>query len=86
MQLLLERGANINAQGGEDFSNALEAAFCEGQYEMVQLLLDKGAVLNSQSLKKSLRIATIRKYDRVVQLLKDYEATLRREPPVSEGT
>ena len=50
------------------------------------MLLDNGAVLDAESLEKSLREAKARKYDRVVQLLQDYEAASRQKLPVSEGT
>ena len=39
MRLLLEKGANVNAQGG----NALKAASYEGHEAAVQLLLEEGA-------------------------------------------
>jgi ankyrin repeat protein len=38
----LDKGADVNAQGGY-FGNALQAASAEGYQEIVQLLLDKGA-------------------------------------------
>ena len=85
MKLLLDKGAYINAQGGY-YDNALEAASRNGHDKVVQLLLDKGAVLDAGSLRRSLREAKRGKYDRVVQLLQDYEAALRRKLPVSEGT
>ncbi|EWY85855.1 hypothetical protein FOYG_12954 [Fusarium oxysporum NRRL 32931] len=49
MQLLLNKGADVNAQGGE-YGNALQAASAslEGDLEVVQLLLDKGADVNAQ--------------------------------------
>ena len=42
MQLLLDKGAEVNAQGGR-FGNALQAALEGGYKKIVQLLLDKGA-------------------------------------------
>ena len=47
MRLLLDKGANINAQGGR-YSNALYAASSEGYEAIVRLLLDNGADINAQ--------------------------------------
>jgi ankyrin repeat domain-containing protein 50 len=47
VQLLLDRGADVNAQGGR-YSNALQAASAGGDEKVVQLLLDKGADVNVQ--------------------------------------
>jgi ankyrin repeat protein len=43
----LDKGADVNAQGGDD-GNALQSASAEGHQEIVQLLLDKGADVNAQ--------------------------------------
>jgi ankyrin repeat protein len=40
--MLLDKGANINAQGGE-YGTALQAASAEGHKEVVEMLLGKGA-------------------------------------------
>jgi ankyrin repeat protein len=45
--LLLEKGADVNAQGGY-FGNALQAASSGGHDSVVTLLLDKGADVNAQ--------------------------------------
>ena len=42
MQLLLDKGADVNAQGGE-YGNALQAALYGGDGKIVQLFLVKGA-------------------------------------------
>jgi ankyrin repeat domain-containing protein 50 len=42
VQLLLEKGADVNAQG--EYGNALQAALAKVQNQIVQLLLKKGAV------------------------------------------
>ena len=85
VQLLLEKGAHVNAQGGGFYRNALQAASYNGRDEVVRLLLDKGAVLDTESLEILLRQAKALEYDRVVQLVQDHEASLRRKLPVSEG-
>ncbi len=46
MQMLLDKGADINAQGGE-YGNALQAASYGGHDQVVQMLLDKGADINA---------------------------------------
>jgi hypothetical protein len=45
--LLLNNGANVNAQGGQ-YGNALQAASAGGHYQTVALLLDNGAHINAQ--------------------------------------
>jgi hypothetical protein len=47
VELLLEKGANVNARGG-DYGNALQAASARGHNEVVQLLLEKGATVNAE--------------------------------------
>ncbi|KAJ6549563.1 ankyrin repeat-containing domain protein [Mycena vulgaris] len=47
MRLLLERGADINAQGGRH-KNALQAASVGGHLDLARLLLDCGANINAQ--------------------------------------
>ncbi|GFG10695.1 Pfs, NACHT and ankyrin domain protein [Aspergillus udagawae] len=42
VEMLLAKGANVNAQGGH-YGNALQAASAGGHHEIVQLLLEKGA-------------------------------------------
>ncbi|EED17208.1 ankyrin repeat-containing protein, putative [Talaromyces stipitatus ATCC 10500] len=44
---LLEKGADVNTQGGE-FGNALQAAVEGGRLEIVERLLEKGADVNAQ--------------------------------------
>ena len=48
MQILLYKGADVNAQGG-DYSNALQAAIVTAHAQMVQILLDRGADINTLS-------------------------------------
>jgi ankyrin repeat protein len=47
VKLLLDRGADVNAQGGR-YGNALQAAASEGRQETVKLLLDYGADVTIQ--------------------------------------
>ena len=70
MQLLLEKGADVNAQGGE-YGNALQAAMWEGCEAVVQLLLEKGADINAQGGKygNALQAASWEGHEAVLQLL-----------------
>ena len=47
MQLLLDHGADINAQGGK-YSTMLQAAVYRGREDIVQLFLDHRADINAQ--------------------------------------
>lgn len=46
-ELLLERGADVNAEGGV-YGNALQAASSQGHKEVAQMLLEKGADVNAR--------------------------------------
>jgi ankyrin repeat protein len=46
VQLLLEKGADVNAQGGK-YGNALYAALVGGHWEIVKILLYRGADVNA---------------------------------------
>jgi ankyrin repeat protein len=45
--LLIDKGADVNTQGGS-YSNALQAASYQVHQEIVKLLIDKGADVNVQ--------------------------------------
>jgi ankyrin repeat protein len=42
IQLLVEHGVNVNAQGG-NYGSALQAASFNGHIDIVQLLIEQGA-------------------------------------------
>ncbi|KAF2022276.1 hypothetical protein BU24DRAFT_405156 [Aaosphaeria arxii CBS 175.79] len=68
--LLLDKGANVNAQGGH-YGNALQAALAKGYIAM--LLLDKGADVNAQGgfYGNALQAALAKGYNDIVMLLRD---------------
>jgi hypothetical protein len=72
VQLLLDRGANVNAQGGS-YGDALQAASYRAYESIVQLLLDRGANVNAQggSYGNALQAASYGGKESIVQLLLD---------------
>ncbi|KAM0799534.1 ankyrin repeat-containing domain protein [Usnea florida] len=76
VQILLNKGADINAQGGFDggkYNNALTAASFGGHEKIVQMLLDKGADVNTPGRlgSNALQVASRGGYEKVVQILLD---------------
>jgi ankyrin repeat protein len=47
VRLLIDRGADVNTQGGE-YGHALQAAALVGHEAVVRLLVDRGADVNAQ--------------------------------------
>ncbi|KAL9084482.1 MAG: hypothetical protein Q9165_008055 [Trypethelium subeluteriae] len=80
VKLLLQTGADINAQGGI-YGNALQAASLGGYTELVQLLLDKGANIHAQGgeYSNALQAASSRGYTAIVQLLLDKGADINAQ-------
>jgi ankyrin repeat protein len=70
VQLLLNKGADVNLQGG-NYDTALQAASAKGHYEIVQLLLNKGAEVNLQGgyYDTALQAASAKGHYEIVQLL-----------------
>lgn len=70
VELLLDKGADPNAQGGE-YGNALTAAAYWGYKEVVELLLSKGADADAQvgGYENALQAASARGNKEVVELL-----------------
>jgi hypothetical protein len=70
VQLLIEKGANLTAQGGY-YGTALQAAACEGHNSMVQLLINEGADVDAQGghFGTALQAAAYKGNISVVQLL-----------------
>jgi hypothetical protein len=70
VKLLLEKGADVNAQGG-DYGNALYAASLGGHEKVVELLLGQGADVNAQGGRfgNALQAASLDGHEKVVELL-----------------
>jgi hypothetical protein len=69
-RLLLDKGVNVNAQGGH-FGNALQAASARGHEQVVKTLLDKGADVNAQGRRygNALQAASEQGHEQVVKTL-----------------
>ena len=80
MRLLLDNGADINAQGGH-FHNALIAASYDGQKRTVQLLLDNGAEVNAQGgcIGNALIAAYSKGHEQIIRLLLDNGADINAQ-------
>ncbi|KIW21484.1 hypothetical protein PV08_02064 [Exophiala spinifera] len=70
VELLLGKGANVNAQGGI-YGNALQAASYHGREKVVRLLLSKGADVNAQGGEcgSALQAASYNGQEKLVELL-----------------
>ena len=70
VKLLLDEGADVNAQGRR-YGNALQAASEGGHKAVVKLLLDKGADVNAQGRQygNALQAASYEGHKAVVELL-----------------
>jgi len=70
VQQLLDKGANVNAQGGY-YGSALQAASAKGHDQIVLQLLDKGANVNAQGGEygNALRAASVGAHDQIMAWL-----------------
>ncbi|KAH6884132.1 hypothetical protein B0T10DRAFT_518181, partial [Thelonectria olida] len=80
IHLLLEKDADVNAEGGE-YGSALQAASAEGHDKTVQLLLEKGAVINAEGGRfgSAIQAASYGGHDKIVQLLLEKGADVTAE-------
>ncbi|MCJ1273176.1 hypothetical protein MMC21_000965 [Puttea exsequens] len=80
VQLLLDRGANINALYGH-YDTALMVASGEGHHQVTRLLLDKGADINAQGdgYTTALQAASWCGHHQIVQLLLERGANIDTE-------
>jgi ankyrin repeat protein len=82
VQVLLDAGAEVNAQGGGYWGNALQAASVRGGVTVVQVLLDAGAEVNAQGggeYGNALQAASYRGDVTVVQVLLDAGAEVNAQ-------
>jgi hypothetical protein len=79
-KLLLDQGAEVNAQGGH-YGNALQAASAEGHEQVVKMLLNAGANVNAQGgyYGNALQAALVGGHERVVKTLLDTGAEVNAE-------
>jgi ankyrin repeat protein len=80
VHLLLDKGADVNAQGGY-YGNALQAASFGGHEQVVKMLLDKGANVNAQAgdYGNALQAASVRGHEQVVKMLLDKGANVNAQ-------
>ncbi|KAF5334025.1 hypothetical protein D9758_017416 [Tetrapyrgos nigripes] len=78
--ILVEEGANVNAQGGER-GNALQAASCQGNVKIVKLLVEKGADINAQGGQygNALQAASFQGREEIVKLLVEKGADINAQ-------
>ena len=77
----LDEGADINADGGGEYGNALQAASDEGHENVVKMLLDKGADVNAQGGRygNALLAASEGGHENVVKMLLDKGANVNAQ-------
>lgn len=75
--LLLDKGADANAQGGR-YGNALQAASARGHEQVVEMLLDKGADIKAHGgeFGNALQAASLGGHEQVVEILLDKGANV----------
>ena len=69
-KLLIEKGADVNTQGGS-YGNALQAASNGGHEAIAKLLMEKGAYINAQGklFGNALQAASSRGHEAIAKLL-----------------
>ncbi|CAG8416225.1 unnamed protein product, partial [Penicillium salamii] len=79
-QMLLDRGADVNAQGGE-YENALLAACNRGHDTIAQMLLQRGADVNAQGgpYGNAFQAACYRGHDKIAQILLERGADINAQ-------
>ncbi|KAF6808110.1 Ankyrin repeat domain-containing protein 50-like protein 3, partial [Colletotrichum plurivorum] len=80
VQTLLNKGADVNAQGGY-YGNALQAASSGGHGNIVQMLLERGADVNAQGgyYDNALQAASSGGHGNIVQMLLDKGADVNAQ-------
>ena len=81
MKMLLENGAEVNAEGGE-YGNALQAASYGGNEAIVKLLLENGAEVNAEGGEYGNALQAAASYkgnEAIVKLLLENGAEMKEE-------
>jgi hypothetical protein len=81
VQLLLNEGADVNAQGGW-YGNALQAASAEGHRQVVNMLLNRGADVNAHGgeyYSNALQAASAHGHEQIVKILLDKGAEVNAQ-------
>jgi ankyrin repeat protein len=80
LQMLLDRGADVNVEGGH-YGSALQAASAGGHNKVVQMLLDRGADVNVHGdyYRSALQAASAGGHEKVVQMLLDRGADVNAQ-------
>lgn len=80
VELLIDKGADVNAQGGLHGS-ALQAASCKGHEQIIKLLLNKGANVNAQRghYGNALQAASYKGHKHTVKLLLNKGANINAQ-------
>src|SRR6266550_5651673 len=80
VQILLEKGADVNAQGGP-YGNALHGASYKGNSEIVRVLLEQGADVNAQGryYGNALQAASCQGNNEIVQILLEKGANVNAQ-------
>ncbi|KAK7750875.1 hypothetical protein SLS62_007138 [Diatrype stigma] len=78
--ILLDNGADVNAQGGT-YGNALQAASFNGHERIVKMLLNNGAHINAQggTYGNALQAASLNGHERIVKMLLDNGADVNAQ-------
>ena len=80
VKVLLENGADVNAQGGK-YRNALQAAAIQGKTDIVKVLLENGADINAQGggYGNALQAAAVRGKTDIVKVLLENGADINAQ-------
>ncbi|KAJ6574458.1 ankyrin repeat-containing domain protein [Mycena capillaripes] len=80
VQLLVEHGANVNAQGGT-YHTAMQAASHSGHKNIVQLLIEHGANVNAQGGRyhTAMQAASHSGHKNIVQLLIEHDGNINAQ-------
>jgi ankyrin repeat protein len=75
VQLLIEKGADVNITTRTDCRTPLHISCCMGHTKIVQLLIEEGADVNVKDGDGNtpLQVASEYGYEKIIKILKEYE-------------